>query len=186
MSQSDLNTVTLKVKKARKVVWLLPTRTRGRQPSAIIGMSSRLPWVVKKRPMIWSQTFGISTMLAPVTASWQMGSYSHWSISINSVELSFLKFWVLERHVSNGLGTVIPRALTISISMVFRYVSMTMLPSNSSYCNSWYFPFMQITDTMLQMLAKFMATLIVELGYPCSHRRMKKYITEDGIDNFTR
>ena len=40
--------------------------------------------------------------------------------------------------------------------------------------------------TMVEMLAKFKASLTVELGYPCSHRRMKKCITKDGIDNFTR
>lgn len=43
------------------------------------------------------------------------------------------------------------------------------------------FFFLQITDDMVLMLAKFMDTLTVELGYPCSHRRMKKYITDDGI-----
>ena len=39
---------------------------------------------------------------------------------------------------------------------------------------------------MVETLATFMASLTVELGYPCSHRRMKRYVSEDGIDNFTR
>ena len=44
----------------------------------------------------------------------------------------------------------------------------------------------QITDSMVADLASFVASFNMELGYPCSHRRMKKYITEDGVDNFTR
>lgn len=44
----------------------------------------------------------------------------------------------------------------------------------------------QITDEDLNALNEFVNSLTVENGYPCSHRRMKKYVSEVGIDNFTR
>jgi hypothetical protein len=37
---------------------------------------------------------------------------------------------------------------------------------------------------MLKSLESFINTLIVEEGYPCTHRRMKKYIQTEGIDNW--
>jgi hypothetical protein len=52
----------------------------------------------------------------------------------------------------------------------------------SNFCYSC----MQITDEDLDVLNQFVNSLTVENGYPCSHRRMKKYISEVGIDNFTR
>lgn len=39
---------------------------------------------------------------------------------------------------------------------------------------------------MVTDLAAFVASFNMELEYPCSHRRMKRYITEDGVDNFRR
>ena len=44
----------------------------------------------------------------------------------------------------------------------------------------------EITDSMVADVASFVPSFNMELGYLCSHRRMKKYITEDGVDNFTR
>lgn len=38
----------------------------------------------------------------------------------------------------------------------------------------------------LDNLKAFVDSLTVENGYPCSHRRMKLYVSEVGIDNFTR
>ena len=35
-------------------------------------------------------------------------------------------------------------------------------------------------------LKDFVDSLTVEDGYPCLHRRMKKYVSEVGIDNFVR
>ena len=71
-----------------------------------------------------------------------------------------------------------------SISTAFRYEhshpTFRKKNVNNGKC------FLQITDAMVDVLANFVDSLTVELGYPCSHRRMKKYITEDGIDNHTR
>ena len=39
-------------------------------------MSFRLYWEVKKRPIIGSKTFGVSALLATVTALWLMGSFA--------------------------------------------------------------------------------------------------------------
>ena len=44
----------------------------------------------------------------------------------------------------------------------------------------------QVTDVDLDNLKAFVDSLTVENGYPCSHRRMKLYVSEVGIDNFTR
>ena len=38
----------------------------------------------------------------------------------------------------------------------------------------------------VENLKDFVDSLTVEDGYPCSHRRMKKYVSEVGIDNFVR
>ena len=43
----------------------------------------------------------------------------------------------------------------------------------------------QITAHDLDNLKDFVDSLTVENGYPCSHRRMKKYVSEVGIDNFS-
>jgi hypothetical protein len=45
---------------------------------------------------------------------------------------------------------------------------------------------LQMTDDDLDDLNAFVNSLTMENGYPCSHRRMKKYVSEVGIDNFTR
>ena len=40
---------------------------------------------------------------------------------------------------------------------------------------------LQVTEEMIQLLARFVDTLAVDLGYPCQHRRMKKYLTDPGL-----
>jgi hypothetical protein len=45
---------------------------------------------------------------------------------------------------------------------------------------------LQMHDDDLEALNAFVNSLTMENGYPCSHRRMKKYLSEVGIDNFTR
>ena len=44
---------------------------------------------------------------------------------------------------------------------------------------------LQVTEDMIQMLAKFVDTLAVDLGYPCQHRRMKKYLTDPGLHTWS-
>ena len=40
---------------------------------------------------------------------------------------------------------------------------------------------LQVTAVMIEILADFVDSLSVDLGYPCSHRRMKKYLTDPNL-----
>jgi hypothetical protein len=44
----------------------------------------------------------------------------------------------------------------------------------------------EVTAEMIKVLSNFVEKLTVELGYPCQHRRMKKYIAEEGIDTWQK
>ena len=43
-----------------------------------------------------------------------------------------------------------------------------------------------MSDDDLDALNAFVNSLTMANGYPCSRRRMKKYVSEVGVDNFTR